>query len=153
MAAIESSLGIHPDTYIVDAYQGPAQVGLAEFDAAATPASKALGIADPYANIQAGISYMSAIQARLKKRGIANPTAGDVYAAYNQGVGDYMKLRNNPDATAASVVGLESVIQNIPLNIGAQADTITSAEFVVLIKSYPERAYNLNTNHALVPAS
>lgn len=58
------------------------------------------------------------------------PTDAELYIAHQQGAGGAKKLLTNPNATAASLIGIEAVKGNLPKNLRAQAATMTAAEFV-----------------------
>ena len=147
--AMESRFGIDPNTYKQDSYVGPGQIGKVEFAKNASAAAKALGIYDPYANIQASVSYINDTTTRLNKAGIENPTEGQIYGAYNQGVKGYTNLKANPSMKAADVVGLEHVKQNLPTSMKARAGTMTAAEFSKVIESYPANSYKGITGQSL----
>jgi hypothetical protein len=159
MNAIESGFGSIPDRP-GSQYQGPAQIGNEEFNKFATDESLKLGKTDPYANIQAGVSYMNAIRKDLISQGVENPTVGDVYGAYNQGPTGYASLKNNPNDTAVEALGkagvpanraLERVTANLPDSLKDRAASMSAQEFADTIASYPTDKYAQYTDGGKLP--
>lgn len=61
-----------------------------------------------------------------------DPTPAELYLAHQQGIGAAPKLLANPDAKAASVVGIAAVRQNLPDSLKDRAGDITSGQFAQL---------------------
>lgn len=57
------------------------------------------------------------------------PTDAELYIAHQQGPGGAAALLTHPNASAASLIGLQAVKQNLPWNMQPQAATMTAAEF------------------------
>jgi hypothetical protein len=140
MGAIESKFGTIKDRP-KSQYQGLTQIGNWEFNNYADDVSKQLGKLNPWANAQAGVSYMGHLSDRYQKKFDRAPTTGDVYGMYNQGYGGYTSLRANPDALASDVVGLSHVRENLPGRLRGRAGTITAGEFANIVAAHPSRAY------------
>ncbi len=101
-------------------------VGLGQFS---EETAKSVGITDrtdPEQSI-VGIQRLAAQNARALTKALGRPpTDAELYLAHQQGGGGASKLLRNPDAPAASIVGLKAVLQN-----GGTQD-MTSAQYVAM---------------------
>jgi hypothetical protein len=59
-----------------------------------------------------------------------DPTPGELYLAHQQGSDGVRKLIQNPDRTAASVVGLKAVENNLPKSMKGRAATMKAGDFL-----------------------
>lgn len=66
----------------------------------------------------------------LKKVLGRDPTPGELYLAHQQDASGVKKLLVDPDARAASVVGLGAVEDNLPESMKGKAGTITAGEYM-----------------------
>lgn len=101
-------------------------VGLGQFSQEAASEVGITDRKDPTQSIM-GIQKYAAINAKPLTAALGRPpTDAELYLAHQQGAGGLIKLMQNPDAPAASLIGAKAVIQNG----GTQG--MTSAQFVAM---------------------
>jgi hypothetical protein len=66
----------------------------------------------------------------LRKELGRDPTPGELYLAHQQDGGQVAKLLQNPDRTAASVMGLKAVENNLPDKLKGRAATMKAGDFI-----------------------
>ncbi|NLS19907.1 lytic transglycosylase domain-containing protein [Rhizobium sp. P40RR-XXII] len=120
-SGLETKYGI-PEGYLSKTMQiesggrdtGPNSAGAAGYFQFIPSTASSMGV-DPHSlpSSADGAARLAVQNAQYLRTGLGSePTAGELYLAHQQGAAGAVKLLNNPDSNAASLIGTKAVIQN-----------------------------------------